>query len=142
MRKLLVPVDSSDNAMRALKHAVGLAREHGPIELRLVHAHEPPIVYGEISVYVSEEKAREMQRRHSEEILRPAVEMAKAAGVAATSAILIGNVASSIAKEAEDGGCDGIVMGTRGLGAMGSLMLGSVAAKVVHLTKLPVTLVK
>ena len=47
-----------------------------------------------------------------------------------------------IADSAEREGCDAIVMGTRGMGSIGSLMLGSVATKVVHLTKLPVTLVK
>jgi nucleotide-binding universal stress UspA family protein len=34
------------------------------------------------------------------------------------------------------------VMGTRGMSAIGNLVAGSVATKVIHLTKLPVTLVK
>ncbi|MCJ9712965.1 universal stress protein, partial [Bordetella hinzii] len=38
--------------------------------------------------------------------------------------------------------CDRIVMGTRGLGAVGGLVLGSVAQKVIHLSPVPVTLVK
>ena len=33
-------------------------------------------------------------------------------------------------------------MGTRGLGTIGTLVLGSVAHKVLHLTHVPVTLVK
>ena len=33
-------------------------------------------------------------------------------------------------------------MGTRGMGAMGNLILGSVATKVIHLVDVPVTLVK
>jgi nucleotide-binding universal stress UspA family protein len=33
-------------------------------------------------------------------------------------------------------------MGTRGHSALGDLLLGSVAVKVLHLTKVPVTLVK
>ena len=47
-----------------------------------------------------------------------------------------------IVKRPEELNCDGIVMGTRGMGAIGNLVMGSVATKVVHLTKLPVTLVK
>jgi len=47
-----------------------------------------------------------------------------------------------IVKRAEELGCDGIIMGTQGRGTLGSLFMGSVAVKVVHLTKLPVTLVK
>ena len=71
MHKLLVPVDGSDNAMRALEHAIRLAREKEPMELVIVYAHEPPIIYGEIEIYLSEEKAKELVREHSEDILRP-----------------------------------------------------------------------
>jgi nucleotide-binding universal stress UspA family protein len=142
MQKLLIPIDSSDNATRALQHAIRLAKENGPVELHIVYAHEPPIVYGEIAIYMPEEKAKELQRQHSEDILKPAIEMANAAGVKFTSQILIGDIPKTIVKCAEDLGCDGIVMGTRGMGAIGNLLMGSVATKVIHLTKLPVTLVK
>lgn len=142
MHKLLVPVDSSDSAMRALEHAIRLAEETGPMELVIVYAHEPPIIYGEIAMYLPEEKAKEMLREHSEDILRPAIEKAKAAGVAFTSQVLIGDIPKSIVSCAETLACDGIVMGTRGMSAVGNLVMGSVATKVIHLTKLPVTLVK
>ncbi|HCZ15400.1 MAG TPA: universal stress protein, partial [Candidatus Accumulibacter sp.] len=38
--------------------------------------------------------------------------------------------------------CDGIVMGSRGLGAVSSVLLGSVSSRVLEITDLPVTLVK
>ncbi len=142
MPKVLVPVDSSDSATRALRHAIGLAKQNPSIEFHIVNAHEPPIVYGEIAVYLPEEKARELQRRRSEDILKPAAELAKAAGVKFSTEILIGEVAGAIARYAQEHGCDAIVMGTRGMGAVGNLVLGSIATKVIHLTKLPVTLVK
>jgi nucleotide-binding universal stress UspA family protein len=142
MHKLLVPVDGSDNAIRALEHAIRLAKEIGKTELVLVYAHEPPIIYGEIAVYLSEDKAREIQQAHSENILRPAIEKARTSGVSFTSQILIGDIAESIVSSAESSGCDGIVMGTRGMSAIGNLFLGSIATKVIHLTKLTVTLVK
>lgn len=142
MRKLLVPVDSSENALRALRHAIKLAKENKGTELHIVYAHEPPLVYGEIAIYLTEEKAKKMQRLHSEDILRPAVKVAKAAGIKFATKVLIGNVTKKIVAYAEKIGCDGIVMGTRGMGAIGSLVMGSTAIKVVHLTKLPVTLVK
>ncbi len=142
MHKLLVPIDGSDNANRALRHAIRLAKENGPVELHIVYAHEPPIIYGEIAIYVSEEKVKELQRRYGEDILKSAIETAKAAGLKFTSQILIGDIPQAIVKCAEDLGCDGIVMGTRGMSAIGNLVMGSVATKVIHLTKLPVTLVK
>lgn len=142
MHKFLVPVDSSDNALRALQYAIRLAKEGGPTELVIVYAHEPPIIYGEIAVYMPEERAKELQREHSEDILKPAIEMATSAGVSYTSEILIGDIAKSIVAAAEKHRCDGIVMGTRGMGAVGNLVMGSIATKVIHLTQLPVTLVK
>ncbi len=142
MRKLLVPIDSSDNSLRALQYALDLARERGPIDLHIVNAHEFPVIYGEIAVYAAEEKVKEQQRLHSEKILRPALELAKAAGVSFTSEILVGHVPTVIAQCAEQRGCDAIVMGTRGMSAIGNLFMGSVAMQVVHLTKLPVVLVK
>ena len=142
MHKLLVPVDGSDNAMRALEYTIRLAKEYGSIELVILYAHEPPIVYGELAIYVPEEKLKELQRKHGEDILRPSIETAKRAGVTFTSQVLVGDIPQSIVSCAETLGCDGIVMGTRGMGAIGNLVAGSVATKVIHLTKLPVTLVK
>jgi nucleotide-binding universal stress UspA family protein len=128
--------------MRALQYAIRLAKENGPAELYIVTAHEPPVLYGEIAVYVSEQKVKELQQRHSEDILKPAVEMAGKAGVKFTTEVLVGSVPMTIVERAEVLGCDGIVMGTRGMGSVGNLIMGSVATKVVHLTRLPVTLVK
>ena len=142
MHKLLVPVDNSDGAMRAVEYAIRLAKERKPTELMIVHAHEPPLVYGEIAMYLPEEKAEELQLEHSEGILQPAIEKAKKAGVTFTSKVLIGDVAKSIVACAEASGCCAIVMGTRGMSAIGNLVMGSVATKVIHLTNLPVTLVK
>ena len=58
MHKLLVPVDGSDNAMRALEYTIRLAKAYGPIELVILYVHEPPIVYGELAIYLPEEKAQ------------------------------------------------------------------------------------
>lgn len=142
MHKFLVPIDNSENAARALQYAIRIAKENGPAELHIVHAHGLPLVYGEIAVYLQEKKAQDMLRQHSEDILKPAIEMAEASGVNFSSEILVGDPPEAIAKCAEERGCDAIIMGTRGMGAIGSLIMGSVATKVIHLTRLPVTLVK
>jgi nucleotide-binding universal stress UspA family protein len=65
----------------------------------------------------------------------------KKAGVPHTTDVENGEVAPSLVKKATERGCDGIVMGTQGTGRFLEMMLGSVATKVIHLTKLPVTLV-
>ena len=141
MSKLLVAVDGSPNATRAVEYAIRLAKKTGDA-LHLVTVHPEPVIYGEIQVYVPKEKMEELQKKHSEDFLRPAVELARAAGIAHTSEVLVGDTAVVIARRAKALACDSIVMGTRGMGAIGNLMLGSVATKVVHLSELPVTLVK
>jgi nucleotide-binding universal stress UspA family protein len=142
MYKILVPVDGSDNALRAVHYAISVAREHRSATIYLVNVHPEPIVYGEISLYVDRAKVEAAQRDHAEALLKPAAEAVAAAGIPFTKEILIGDVAPSVVRRAEELGCDVIVMGTRGLAALGGFVMGSVATKVVHLTKLPVTLVK
>lgn len=56
--------------------------------------------------------------------------------------VRIGSAAAAVIAPAAEHDCDVIVMGTRGMGAVGSLVMGSVAQKVVHLAPVPVTLVK
>lgn len=137
-----MPIDNSERATRALQYAIRLAKEIGPAELHIVHAHGLPLVYGEIAVYLMEKEAQQMLRQHSDDILNPAIKMAKASGITFSSEILVGDPPAAIVKCAEERSCDAIIMGTRGMGVIGNLVMGSVATKVIHLTKLPVTLVK
>lgn len=142
MRKMLVPFDGSGNAQRALRYAISLARENGHAEIHVVTVHDEPELYGYIEAYVSREKLADLQRQNSEALLVTAEEILKEAAVPYEKEILIGDVAAAIAKRADELGCDGIVMGTRGMTAMGSLVMGSIATKVVHVANVPVTLVK
>ena len=142
MHKLLVPFDGSENAQRALLHAIELARTNGTGSVHLVHAHDEPRFYGEIQVYISRERMSELQRQESETVLANADPILQEAGVPYTKEAIVGPVAEVIAARADELGCDGIVMGTRGMGAVRNLLLGSVATKVIHHANVPVTLVK
>jgi len=142
MRKILVPFDLSENSLRALRHAVDLARALGQCELHIVHVHESPLSYTRSSAYMPRSEIEGELDKHSAEILQPALECVTAAGIPHRSAILTGTPADAIVHYADENDCAGIVMGTRGAGAIGNLLLGSVATKVVHLAHVPVTLVK
>jgi nucleotide-binding universal stress UspA family protein len=142
MHKLLVPVDSSKNSLRALQFAIGTANACDSFELHIVTAHEASGDNPRILAYVPLDKLEKSLKEHSEALLQPAIEMATAAGVKFTTEVLVGPVPKVIVERAEGLGCRAIVMGTRGMGMISSLVLGSVATKVIHLTKLPVTLVK
>jgi nucleotide-binding universal stress UspA family protein len=142
MPKLLVAIDGSDHALRALDYAVRLAKANTALQLHILTVQPEPNVYGEIQVYITQERMALLQRQHSQDILRPALQVASNARVLHTGEIVVGDAATMIAKRAEEVGCDGIVMGTEGRNAIGSALMGSVALKVVHLSKLPITLVK
>lgn len=141
MLKLLIAIDGSEGADRALDYALRLAKE-GEIELAVLNVRADPVVYGEIQVYVPVDRLIELEVQRSEALLAPAVEKIRSADVRYTSEVEPGDAATVIARRAETLGCDGIVMGTRGMGPISNLLLGSVAAKVVHLATVPVTLVK
>jgi nucleotide-binding universal stress UspA family protein len=75
-------------------------------------------------------------------ILEPAEKLLKDAGVSYTTEAVCGPAGTVIAERADKGGYAGVVMGTRGMGAVKTLVLGSVANQVVHLAHVPVTLVR
>jgi len=142
MNKILIPVDGSNASLRALKAAVALAKLSPNSSLHLVHVHEEPLIYGEIAVYVPREKMETLQRAHSDGILDIAEAELRDSGVRHTREVLSGPIAQTIAAHAERLGCDAIVMGRHGKTALGDLLMGSVAMKVLHATKLPVMLVR
>jgi len=141
-RKLLVPVDGSNAALRALHAAVELAKLVPDASINLVHAHEEPRVYGELAVYVPAEKMRALQRAQCESFLERAEAELKGSGVRYTREVLEGPLGRTIAGHAEQLACDAIVMGRHGESAIGDILLGSVAQKVLHRSKLPVLLVR
>jgi nucleotide-binding universal stress UspA family protein len=142
MRKLLVPFDGSDSAHRALAYAISLVRAPAEGSLHLVHAYQDPVVYGELAAYVPPERVSEIQHKHAQEVLAQARPALKAAGVHFTEDVVAGPVAESIVRRAEELGCEAIVMGTRGMTAVGNLLMGSIATRIVHAAQVPVTLVR
>ena len=142
MKKLLVPVDGSGATLRALHAAIALAKLVPDASIHLVHAHEAPRIYGELAVYVPAEKMRALQRAQCESFLERAEAELKGSGVRHTREVLEGPLGRTIAEHAERLGCDAIVMGRHGESAIGDVLMGSVAQKVLHASRLPVLLVR
>ncbi len=142
MTKIFVPLDGSSCSLRALQHAIAMAKRMGDCSLHVAHAHEAPLIYGEIAVYVPREKMDELQRAHGTSILKSAEPILEAAGIPYESEVLMGPVAQVISERAAALGCEAIVMGTHGLMPLGKMLMGSIATKVIHLSDIPVTLVK
>lgn len=141
MIKLLVPVDGSEHAQRAVEHAIGFAaNSKQAVELHLLNV-QPSLVSSRAQAVVGREAVETYYREEGEKALAAARARVGQAGVASVHHISIGPVAETIAVYVRDQDCMQVIMGTRGLGSISSLLLGSVATKVLHLVKVPVTLV-
>lgn len=140
MRKILVPVDGSEHALRAVAHVARLHEGRGEVSVHLLNVEPAPVEWQTHGL--ESEAVRDHLRSLGERKLEAARELLRRAGLPHEASVLLGDPAPSIARAAKDLGCDEIVMGTRGLGSVTGLVLGSVATKVVHLVDFPVTLVK
>lgn len=137
--RILVPIDGSANARRALDYAVALvSRGGGEIEVLNV---QPPVP-GDVAIFISGDDVKDYHRAEAKKVLGPAKRRLKKAGVGFRLHVCVGQPGPTIAQFARDSKCDHVVMGTRGLGSRLGFLLGSTAVKVAELVKVPVTLVK
>ena len=141
MNTALVPIDGSPAALRALAHALHELRNRPDVQIHLLNV-QAPLVTPWPGKLVSPDMIDAELRSDGQKLLVQAEIMALSASVACVPQVRIGLAATEIIAYAVEHDCDAIVMGTRGMGAVGSLVMGSVAQKVVHLSPVPVTLVK
>ena len=139
--KILVPVDGSELSLDALARALDLVRTGLRAELVLANVQEPASLY-EMVTAPDPETLDEVTEGAGRHLLAPAVAAAEAAGVAHTVAVGRGDPARALIEIAEREGCDLVVMGAHGHGAVRSVLMGSVSHEMVRLSPVPVMLVK
>jgi nucleotide-binding universal stress UspA family protein len=142
MRCILVAIDGSETALRALDFAVQQARHVPTAELHVLNAQPTLSNYTAAEIYVTPERIHQVAAERARAILDEAAERLKNAGCSFKLEQTEGDAAETIARRAAELGCESITMGTHGLTSFGILFLGSVAQKVVHYATVPVTLVK
>lgn len=140
--KILLAIDGSPVSQRALASLI----EHvqwfrDRPEVHLLHVHLP-IPVGLAVQHVSQESLDRYYREEGEAVLAQARASLSQAGIAVTQHIHVGQPADIIVKLAAELGCDLICLGTHGRGALSSVVLGSVASKVLHSASVPVLLAK
>lgn len=140
MKKILVPFDGSETALRALRHAAALARDNPAVRLDLLHVLDPTTSRSHAAL--SPEALTQLAPGEFTRLMRPAREFLDAEGIPYEVHCRLGDPATQIADHVAHAGSAAVVMGTRGLGLMGNLMTGSVASRVVYYVQVPVTLIK
>jgi len=140
--RILVPVDGSDSAVRAVRYAISLRDKfRDPVQYDLVNV-QRGITSGNVRMFVSQGEIKRFQQEEGENALRSARAALDDSGAAYAAHIAVGDESESIARYAAEHGCDLVVMGTRGMGSIANMLLGSVSARVIHLSPVPVVLVK
>lgn len=142
MARALVPVDGSEHALAAVKHAIRLVENRQPLEIHLLNV-QPPL-RGDVTSFVSKATIRDFHRECGEKALAAAAALLDAAGIAYTKHIFVGHPAETIAVCAKRLRCVNVIMGTHGYGTITQLLRGSISHKAIHRMDpgIPVTLVK
>lgn len=138
---ILLAVDGSTHAARAAAYVCRLRDAGVPLVVHLLNV-QPRVLSGNVRRFVSQAQINAYYRKEGEIALRGARRLLDRAGIEYQCHIRAGAHPEAIVDLARERGCSRIVMGTRGLGAIRGLVLGSVTYGVVHLAETPVTLVK
>lgn len=141
-RSILVPIDGSDHAARALEEAIDLARATGAA--LTVMTCVPDVTSWTIAgaSYAGEQLQQLVEQSKSEHraLLDAAVESAPDE-VAAQAVLAVGPQGPAIVEQVEAGRHDLVVMGSRGRGDVTALLLGSVSHHVLHVSSAAVLIV-
>ncbi len=137
--RILLAVDGSEHALHATRKAAELARLMKPVEFRIVVAYDPiPLYLGEPNMQI----AITNRKGEAEEVLNMAVKEVGDLPCEIHTELLEGDPASAIIEVASIRNSDVIVMGSRGLGRLAGLLLGSTSQKVVAHAPCPVLIVR
>ena len=137
----LIAIDGSAPSLKVVDYVIteAASRTVKP-QLFLVNVQAP--LSGDITRFIEEKVVDDFHRETGEAALAQARQKLDAAGLAYSAHIMLGEAAPTMVEFAKDKGCSLIVMGARGLGSVAGLLIGSVATKVVKLSKVPVMVVK
>lgn len=139
--KMLLAVDGSAYTKRMLAylaaHDEWLGARH---EYTVVHS--VLAVPNRAAAFVGSDVVHKFYAEDAESVFRPIRAFFEQQGIEAKFVHTIGHAAESIAKLAEEGRFDLIVMGSRGDGDLVNLVLGSVATKVLARSTIPVLLIR
>ncbi len=143
--KLLVPVDGSENSLRAIQYVLKMAKTHPSMEVILLTAACPTdIIYFATDPFIGTSGTQVYQQCEStfSEKLAAAKKIFDEAGIPVKAELIHGDPAQTIISYIEDKGIDKVVMGSRGLSPLKGIVFGSVTYKVLSNVKIPVTVVK
>jgi nucleotide-binding universal stress UspA family protein len=142
MMKILLPVDGSPNAERAVSYVINYAAQFSKVPELLLLNVQWNVAAGNVKLFISQETINDYYQEQGLQALAAARTLLDDAHMTYRFHISVGSPAEGIAQFAETEAVDQIIMGRAGQGKLNSMLLGSAVNKVLHLVSCPVTLVK
>lgn len=140
--KILIPVDGSANALRAVEYSIGYAAALKEMPQLLLLNVQWNVASGNVKLFIDQQTIDDYYREQGMAALHSARAALDAAGLSYQYHVSVGMPAEAIAQYAGEQHVDQIVMGRQGQGGLQALLLGSVVHKLLHLAACPVLLVK
>lgn len=140
--KILIPIDGSSNAQRAVDYVIkniDTLKEHPQLLLLNVQWN---VATGNVKLFINQKTIDDYYREQGMAALQSARDALDAAALPYQYHISVGTPAEAIVQYANERAVDEIVMGRQGQGGLQTLLLGSVVNKVLHLAGCPVLLIK
>ncbi len=146
LKKLLLAYDGSRPGKNAFNWAANFCKENGT-ELVAATVSDPSslaMIYAMSGVESAESFSGKVADwvEEGQQILSEIAELGRAAGVNVAAEVLQGNTIDAIIKYGKQNNADLFVVGSKGRGTFEALLLGSVARGLVHLSPIPVMVVK
>jgi nucleotide-binding universal stress UspA family protein len=139
-RKILVPVDFSDDSRQALRSACELAARYGA-RVDVIHVVQAPVYVGDLVAPGGVRLVDFLREEAQEQLSTFAAETAELEPVRGQVGVFVGAPAEVILRRADEAAADLIVMGTRGRTGLAHVLLGSVAERVLRHAHRPVLVV-
>lgn len=139
IKKIMVPLDLSQHAQKALKYAIRLAQQFNA-EIELAHV-ITPLGYEGLIVPSALQQVETELRQHARQELEKLVGMEEQYRIRLKASVLFGDPAHEIAQLARDHRTDLILVTTHGRSGLTHALLGSAAERVVRHAPCPVMVV-
>lgn len=140
--KILVPLDGSDNANRALDFVIGsITMFKEPPQILLLNV-QWKVAVGNVKLFINQETINDYYREQGLAALQKGRAALDTANLPYQYHISIGTPAEAIVQYAKEQNVGQIVMSKQGQSDLQAMLLGSVVSKVLHLAECPVLLVK
>jgi nucleotide-binding universal stress UspA family protein len=139
---VLIPVDGTDNANRAVDYVVASRDWLKEVPRVLLLNVQWNIASGNVKLFISKQTVSDYYQEMGMAALATARSKLDAAGIPYSFQISVGKPAEVIVQYAAERGIDQIIMGAGEQRTLASFLLGSVVDKVLHLAPVPILLVK